>query len=74
MDKRKKMYKMIITLGAAKAAKLYVRDDPVCSSGGCTQYRLPHFKEDHPTDYYVPNLGGDYEIGRNQDSLDQAEQ
>lgn len=67
------MYKVMISLGVANAAKLKVRDDPVCSSSGCTQYRLPHFKEDHPRDYRVPDLGVDHEIDRNQDSLDQAE-
>ena len=68
------MYKVIITLGFANAAQLKLRDDPSCSSAGCAQYQLPHYKEDmYPTDYVVPNLGIDNEIDRNQNSLDQAE-
>jgi len=45
--------------------------DPICNSQGCTQYLFPH--DDHPKDYYVPDLGRDKEMRTSGNSLKWAE-
>ena len=53
---------------------LMVQSDPICSSAGCTQYKLPDVKKkDYPKDYPVPNLGKDHDIIGTFGSLKDAE-
>jgi len=49
-----------------------IKDDPICSSAGCTQYEHPK-KKGYPMDYFVPNFGQDKEIGTTDTSLAIAE-
>ena len=54
--------------------KITSKDDPICSSAGCTQYKHPHEKPDHDVDYYVPNYGPkDVVLNHNDESLAYAE-
>ena len=43
---------------------ILIQSDPICSSAGCTQYKLPkgNKTETWPKDYPVPNLGKDHDI------------
>jgi hypothetical protein len=53
-----------------------LKDDPNCSSSGCTQYLWPKHKgaDPHPVDYFVPNFGAnDREIRDVYSSLEAAE-
>ena len=53
---------------------LMLQSDPICSSAGCTQYKLPlGKKQDWPRDYPVPNLGKDHDIIGTFGSLADAE-
>lgn len=74
-----------ITLAAAKktvappqksalavSADVHQKDDPICSSAGCTQYKHPVL-ETYPMDYPVPNFGVDHEIVHTQDHIAQLE-
>jgi len=42
-----------------------VLSDPICSSAGCTQYKLPDDGPRYPMDYFVPNFGVDHDIKAN---------
>lgn len=50
-----------------------LRDDPICSSAGCTQYDHPKKKEAYKMNYFVPNFGVDQEIKDYDNSLAIAE-
>jgi hypothetical protein len=49
------------------------KDDPICGSAGCTQYKFPDAKPGHPIDYPVPNFGMDHDIKATEASIKQAE-
>jgi hypothetical protein len=46
-----------------------MRDDPVCSSAGCTQFKHPEEPVSHPMDYPVPSFGADEEIEATANSI-----
>jgi hypothetical protein len=45
----------------AVSADIQQKDDPICSSAGCTQYKHPEYKT-HPMDYPVADFGVDHDI------------
>ena len=49
------------------------RDDPICSSAGCDQYKHPKGGPGYPMDYPVPNFGMDHDIIGTKASIKQAE-
>lgn len=61
------------TLPSAHAQLLQLQDDPICNSSGCTQYKHPKQKDDHPMDYYVADFGKDHDLSHNDASLNTAE-
>lgn len=68
------------TLPSAKDAKYGLlqmetdlRDDPICSSAGCVQYKHPKEKPDHDIDYFVPSYGKDHDRIHTDASLNTAE-
>jgi len=50
-----------------------VESDPICSSAGCTQYKLPDDGSKWPMDYFVPNFGVDHDIKASHEDLKIAE-
>lgn len=50
-----------------------MQSDPICSSAGCTQYKQPEGKPDHPMDYFVPDFGMDHDIKDSFQGLKVAE-
>jgi hypothetical protein len=50
-----------------------VESDPICSSAGCTQYKLPDDGAHWPMDYPVPNFGVDHDIKASHEDLKIAE-
>lgn len=50
-----------------------MQSDPICSSAGCTQYKQPEGKPDHPMDYFVPDFGVDHDIIASHSDLKWAE-
>jgi len=57
----------------AEAAKLTMKDDPICSSAGCTQYKHPNNEEDIKRDYFVPDFGKDHLLKQSDSSIAYAE-
>jgi hypothetical protein len=55
--------------GEREVANIQLRDDPVCSSAGCTQYKHPEAIAGHPMDYPVPSFGADPEIETTANSI-----
>jgi len=55
------------------AANVLLRDDPICSSAGCTQFKHPEVKS-HPIDYPVPSFGADPEMETTHNSIANAEE
>lgn len=47
--------------------------DPICSSGGCTQYKHVKKALGYKQDYAVPNFGQDPDVRATRDNLDLAE-
>jgi len=47
--------------------------DPICSSAGCTQYKIKGKKLGYDIDYPVPHFGTDHLINQSNQSLDLAE-
>ena len=61
-------------LGKTLALQLDSSSDPICSSGGCTQYNHPKFDGDKiKRDYFVPNFGRDSDILGTINSAEVAE-
>lgn len=61
-------------LGKTLELQLESSSDPICSSGGCTQYNHPHNNATKiPRDYFVPNFGRDPDIVGTENSLSIAE-
>jgi len=54
-------------------SNINLNSDPHCSSAGCTQYKHPKSKDDHPVDYPVADFGKDHEMRHTDSSLDTAE-
>jgi len=54
---------------------IMLESDPICSSGGCTQYNHPKKSESAliPRDYFVPNFGKDPDMTATMNSLNIAE-
>jgi len=50
-----------------------LRDDPICSSAGCTQYDHPKKKEAYKMNYFVPNFGVDQDIIDATENISNAE-
>ena len=48
---------------------LRLRDDPICSSAGCTQYKHPEGPKGYPMDYPVPSFGADPDIEATANSI-----
>jgi hypothetical protein len=42
--------------------EVQLNSDPICSSAGCTEYKLPDDGPKYPMDYFVPNFGVDSNI------------
>lgn len=49
-------------------SEINLKDDPICSSAGCTQYKHPAF-ETFPMDYPVPDFGMDHEIKQTHEHI-----
>ena len=56
----------------AVSADLHMKDDPICSSAGCTQYKHPEL-ETYPMDYPVANFGVDHDIKASQKHTEEVE-
>lgn len=58
-------------LGHTLDVQIDSSSDPICSSGGCTQYNHPKRddKDKWPRDYFVPNFGRDPDIIGTENSL-----
>ena len=56
----------------AVSADVHQKDDPICSSAGCTQYKHPE-TESWPKDYPVANFGVDHEIVASETHTAQVE-
>ena len=56
-------------------AYVALESDPICSSGGCTQYKHPQLfeKDKWPRDYFVPNFGEDFDIRASKKHLKEQE-
>lgn len=54
-------------------SELNTKDDPICSSAGCTQYLHKTTPLGYPIDYAVPHFGRDNDINDNADDLAVAE-
>ena len=55
---------------------IMVQSDPICSSAGCTEYKLPELdpKLEWPKNYFVPNFGAmDTDIEGTFQSLEDAQ-
>lgn len=54
---------------------IMLESDPICSSGGCTQYNHPKKSDSAliPRDYFVPNFGKDSDMTGTMNSLNIAE-
>lgn len=54
---------------------IMLESDPICSSGGCTQYNHPNKSGSAliPRDYFVPNFGKDPDMSGTMNSLSIAE-
>ena len=50
-----------------------IQSDPICSSAGCTQYKLPDDGPKYPMDYFVPNFGEDHSIMASKNNLKNTE-
>ncbi len=51
-----------------------LRDDPICSSAGCTQYKFPKSKAAEEVDYSsLPHFGADPEVEDTFNSLNVAQ-
>ena len=55
------------------AANVMLRDDPICSSAGCTQFKHPEVKS-HPMDYPVPSFGADPDMETTHNSIAMSEE
>jgi len=49
-----------------------LKDDPICNSSGCTQYKHPH-KDSYPKDYFVADFGLDEDVKASQSHEKAAE-
>jgi hypothetical protein len=54
---------------ASDDANVQLRDDPICSSAGCTQYKHPEAPAGHPVDYPVPSFGADPDMEATANSI-----
>ena len=52
-----------------------LQSDPICSSAGCTEYKLPELdpKLEWPKNYFVPDFGVDNDIEGTFESLQDAQ-
>lgn len=58
----------VVPQSVALQTEAVIRDDPICSSAGCTQFKHPEEKT-HPMDYPVPSFGADPEMTTTSNSI-----